>query len=202
MANFITCLRFAITPAFVAFIVLSNAHPSFRYVAFGLFVFGALTDWADGFIARRTNTVSEFGKTADPLADRILIDVALVTLYAMRMLPFLYLLLILSRDFITLFVYSVVDWEKLKKIKVHWTGKVGTAILFLGLSCLILSPAPHRGSRFSFAGFSFTDFSSWQTYGMWIIAIGLVWALTAGYIYISRVISLATKKPNESKQET
>lgn len=202
MANFLTCLRFAITPAFVVFIALSNAHPSFRYVALGLFVFGALTDWADGFIARHTNTVSEFGKTADPLADRILIDVTLVTLYAMRILPFLFFLLIILRDLVTLFAYCLVNWEELKKIKVHWTGKVGTAIIFLGLSCLILSPLPHEGSRFSFAGYSLTDFSSWQTYGIWIMAIGLAWSLVAGCIYISRVISLAAEKPSEGKQET
>ena len=78
MANFITMLRVAVTPGFVVLMVLSNSHPNLKYVAFGLFFFGALTDWADGFVARRTDSVTDFGKTADPLADRLFIGATLI----------------------------------------------------------------------------------------------------------------------------
>ena len=191
MANFITMLRVAVTPGFVVFMVLSNSNESFKYVAFGIFFFGALTDWADGFVARRTDSVTEFGKTADPLADRLFIGATLITLYAMRILPLPFLVLVLGRDLVMAAGYPIIGKIDPTKIAVHWTGKVATATLFLALGLLTLSPAPHAGSYFSFAGYPFTCWVNWQTAGLWLFAVGIVWSLISGGIYISRALELA-----------
>lgn len=190
MANVITLLRVAVTPLFIAFMVMSNSNPAFKYAALAVFAFGAATDWADGFVARRTDSVSEFGKTADPLADRLFIGAALVTLYAMRILPLLFVVLVLGRDLVMAAGYPIVGKIDKSKIAVHWTGKVATAILFVALALLTLSPAPHAGSRVGFEGYSFASATSWQTYGLWLFCIGIVWSLVSAAIYISRVITL------------
>ena len=191
MANFITMLRVAVTPGFVVLMVLSNSHPNLKYAAFGLFFFGALTDWADGFVARRTDSVTEFGKTADPLADRLFIGATLITLYAMRILPLPFLVLVLGRDLVMAAGYPIIGKIDPTKIAVHWTGKVATAVLFLSLGLLTLSPAPHAGSYFSFAGYPFTCWVNWQTAGLWLFAVGIIWSLISGGIYISRALELA-----------
>lgn len=189
MANFLTVLRILVTPLFAVFMVQSNSHPYYRYVALAIFVFGAATDWADGFVARRTHTISKFGITADPLADRLFIGVTLITLYSMRILPLLFLVVVLGRDVIMAAGYPFIGKIDPSKVAVHWTGKVATATLFVALGCLVLSPAPHAGSRVGFAGFDWWSFTSWQTYGLWLFAIGAVWSLVAAGIYISRAIA-------------
>ncbi len=198
MANFITMLRVAVTPGFVVLMVLSNSHPNLKYVAFGLFFFGALTDWADGFVARRTDSVTDFGKTADPLADRLFIGATLITLYAMRILPLPFLVLVLGRDIIMAAGYPIIGKIDPTKIAVHWTGKVATAVLFLSLGLLTLSPAPHAGSYFSFAGYPFTTWVNWQTAGLWLFAVGALWSLISGGIYISRALELAREMKEEN----
>lgn len=198
MANFITMLRVAVTPLFVVFMVLSNSHPGFRYAALAVFIFGAVTDWADGFVARRTDSVSEFGKTADPLADRLFIGATLVTLYAMRILPLLFLVLVLGRDIVMALGYPIIGKIDKSKIAVHWTGKVATAVLFVSLACLTMSPAPHAGSRVGFSGFQWASGTSWQTYGLWLFAVGIFWSLLSGGIYVSRAIALARETDSEA----
>lgn len=199
MANFITMLRVAVTPGFVVFMLLSYSHPNLKYVAFGIFLFGALTDWADGFVARRTDSVTEFGKTADPLADRIFIGATLITLYAMRILPLPFLVLVLGRDIIMALGYPIIGKIDPTKIAVHWTGKVATAVLFVALGLLTLSPALHAGSYFSFCGYPFTEWVAWQTCGLWLFAVGIVWSWISGGIYISRALALAREMKEEKK---
>ncbi|MBU4240576.1 MAG: CDP-alcohol phosphatidyltransferase family protein [Actinobacteria bacterium] len=201
MANFITMLRIAVTPGFVVFMLLSSSHPNLKYVAFGLFFFGALTDWADGFVARRTDSVTEFGKTADPLADRIFIGATLITLYAMRILPLPFLVLVLGRDIVIAAGYPIIGKIDPTKIAVHWTGKVATAILFVALGLLTLSPALHSGSYVSFAGYPFTTWVNWQTAGLWLFALGTVWSLISGGIYISRALELAREIKAKTEPE-
>lgn len=199
MANFLTVLRIIVCPFFVWAMVLSNSNSSYRYVALALFMFGAVTDWADGFVARHTNTVSKFGVTADPLADRIFIGTTIVTLYAMRILPLVFLIIVLGRDVLMALGYPLIGKIDPSKVAVHWTGKVATATLFAGLSCLVMSPAPHTGGRVGFSGFQFSSLTSWQTYGLWLFAIGMCWSIVSAGIYVSRVIELLREEKGEGK---
>lgn len=202
MANFITMIRVFLTPLFVIFMVLSvSSDPNYRFAAFGVFVFGALTDWADGYVARHIGKVTEFGKTADPLADRLFIGATLITLYAMRILPLAFLIIVLGRDIIIALGYPIIGKIDPKKIAVHWTGKVATATLFVALSLLILSSPPHAGSRVGFSGFEFTSATSWQTWGLWFFVIGMIWSLVSGGVYILRVIALVREREEEEEEQ-
>jgi cardiolipin synthase (CMP-forming) len=189
LANIVTLMRVAITPLFVLFMVMSNSHPGYKYAALAVFMFGAFTDFADGQIARRTNTISKFGVTVDPLADRLFIGATIITLYAMRILPLLFLVLVLGRDLIMAAGYPFIGKIDPTKVAVHWTGKVATATLFAALTCLVLAPAPHTGSRTGFSGYPFTTWNTWWTIGLWLFAVGIVWSLYAGGIYIRRALA-------------
>lgn len=200
MANFLTMLRIAVTPAFVVLMLKSDSHPSFKCIALALFIFGAVTDWADGFIARRTKTVSNFGIIADPLADRIFIGAALITLYIRGILPLLFLVIVLGRDILMALGYPVLGKIDPSKIAVHWTGKVATAILFVALGLLILTPSP-SGSRLTFEGYQFFSWSSWQAYGLWLFIIGIFFSIISAGVYASRAVALIREGKGESPDE-
>ncbi|PSL01004.1 CDP-diacylglycerol--glycerol-3-phosphate 3-phosphatidyltransferase [Murinocardiopsis flavida] len=78
IANALTVIRLVMVPLFVVFMFLD--HPGWRYAAFVVFVLAAITDHIDGEIARRRNLVTDFGKIADPIADKALTGGALVVL--------------------------------------------------------------------------------------------------------------------------
>jgi cardiolipin synthase len=97
----------------------------------GLLVLGGVmsTDWVDGYIARRTNSVSEFGKLLDPVSDRLAIAAALVTLVVRGAFPLWAALLILVRDALVFLVGVVLLGSRGRRIDVRYIGKVGTFVL-------------------------------------------------------------------------
>jgi len=76
VANRLTLARLALTPVFVVLLLRETAHS--LWIASGVFVIAALTDTADGYLARRTGTVSTVGRALDPLADKLLVASALL----------------------------------------------------------------------------------------------------------------------------
>lgn len=201
LANIVTLLRVALTPLFVVFMVLTNSHPGYRYAAVGVFAFGAVTDWIDGQVARRMNIVTKFGVMVDPLADRLFIGATIITLYAMRMLPLLFLVVILGRDLLMVLGYPFIRKIDPDKVAVHWTGKFATATLFVALGCLILAPAPHTGSLSGFSGYSFTSPGTWQFWGLWLFVVGAVFSLISAGIYVARVIELLKEEGSEKPED-
>ena len=80
--NIITYIRLGLIPIFVCLLI--EPSETMRYLAIGIFIIAALTDSIDGYVARKWNAVSDLGKLLDPLADKILVMAALVTLVALR----------------------------------------------------------------------------------------------------------------------
>jgi cardiolipin synthase len=194
-------LRVAILPLFVVFMVLSKDSTGYRVAATFVFGVGAATDWFDGQIARRTKTVSKFGMMADPLADRLFIGGALITLYCLHILPLLFLVVVLGRDVLMAAGYPFIRKIDASKVAVHWTGKVATATLFAALGCLILSIPSQSASWVGFSGFSFTDFATWQTWGLWLFVVGMFWSLVSAGIYVARVAALLKEAGEEQPGE-
>ena len=77
-ANLLTTLRVVLTPVCIYFIMMDNGYN--RLIAFGIFVLAFLTDAFDGYVARRRNEITNFGKFFDPLADKILTISILVSM--------------------------------------------------------------------------------------------------------------------------
>ncbi|MHB8895342.1 MAG: CDP-alcohol phosphatidyltransferase family protein [Candidatus Geothermincolia bacterium] len=201
LANIVTMLRVVVAPFFVVLMVMSNSHPGYRWIALLLFFLGAMTDFADGQIARRTNSVSKLGITLDPLADRLFIGATLITLYSLRILPLAFLVIVLGRDVLMAAGYPLIGKIDPTKVAVHWTGKAATATLFAALGLLIMSTplmlGPNQfgfmGSRTGFSGYPFTNPSTWQFWGLWLFVIGMCWSLYSGVIYVKRALEAVTE---------
>ena len=98
-ANVLTAARIVLVPVFVAFVIASDmAESGWRILACLTFFVASATDFADGWIARRYELVTSFGKVADPIADKALTGSALVLLSAYDQLPWWVTVLILVRE--------------------------------------------------------------------------------------------------------
>lgn len=96
VANFLTVLRIFLVPVFVVFLVTGGT--GWRLAALAVFCVASVTDFVDGKLARRRGLVTDFGKIADPIADKALTGAALITLSALGELPAWVTALILLRE--------------------------------------------------------------------------------------------------------
>ncbi len=96
LANKITLVRMGMTPVIVA--LLYNEGPLFCLIATGAFVFASLTDFIDGYIARRENMITSFGKFLDPLADKVLICSVLIMFVELNWVPGWLVIIIICRE--------------------------------------------------------------------------------------------------------
>ena len=110
-----------------------------REVAVVVYGVGAWTDFLDGYIARRTDTVSELGKLLDPLADRVFIVALAIALVGDGVLPWWLAVAVIGRDVVILSLYPLVQRRGVPKIAVNFVGKSATAALLIGLTWLALS---------------------------------------------------------------
>lgn len=101
LPNRLTVLRVIMVPFFVAFMLIpSLGGMANKYIALALFCVASFTDFLDGYLARRDNLVTNFGKFMDPLADKLLVCSALICLSSMEKLPTWIVLIIIAREFI------------------------------------------------------------------------------------------------------
>jgi CDP-diacylglycerol--glycerol-3-phosphate 3-phosphatidyltransferase len=160
--NALTIARFAAIPLFVALLLTADGGHSWP----AAIVFGAagVTDQVDGWLARRWHVESRFGSVADPLADRLMIDTAVVGLFLHGRLPWPALALIVARDLLLIGGYRFVV-PRGYEISVSFLGKAATWVLYAALALML---ATVEGTAFPFVLF-------------WI---GLGLALVAGAAYV------------------
>ena len=110
VANLLTMIRLALVPGFVLLLVHGNGHdPSWRSFAWAAFAIAMITDLFDGEVARRYGLVTDFGKIADPIADKAIMGAALAGLSALGDLPWWVTVVILVRELgITLLRFWVI----------------------------------------------------------------------------------------------
>jgi CDP-diacylglycerol--glycerol-3-phosphate 3-phosphatidyltransferase len=164
LPNALTVARLGLIPVFVALMVRAgHGHTWPAGLVFGV---AGITDQVDGYLARRWHVESRFGKIADPLADRLMIDAAVILLFAYDRLPWAGLAVILGRDLVLLAGYRVLAPRRIE-IDVNVVGKAATWILYLAVGCRIVT---HTATR-------------WPLDLFWA-GIGL--ALLAAVFYIAR----------------
>jgi cardiolipin synthase len=134
VANIITVLRLLIIPFFFSALISDN--PNSDTLAFILFAVAASTDWLDGMIARRTGTVTAFGRVIDPLVDRLLIASGVVGLYMVGRLPLWIVLVLLARDVYLLWGSWQLEKRHLR-LGVTFLGKATTTVLLFAFALLI-----------------------------------------------------------------
>lgn len=141
LPNSITIARIMLLPL-CAYTLFKNGgnDTTWRLISFLLFFFVGLTDLLDGQLARRRNSVTEFGKLIDPIADKALIGTALVGLSILGILPWWVTILILTREIgITIFRFAVI---RRGVIPANRGGKVKTTIQNLAAGFYILPLGP------------------------------------------------------------
>ncbi|THA24183.1 CDP-diacylglycerol--glycerol-3-phosphate 3-phosphatidyltransferase [Streptomyces sp. RKND-216] len=110
IANILTMLRLVLVPAFVLLMLADGGHdPAWRSFAWAAFTVAMITDLFDGELARRHNLITDFGKLADPIADKAIMGAALICLSALGDLPWWVTVVILARELgITLMRFLVI----------------------------------------------------------------------------------------------
>lgn len=136
LPNALTLARLAAIPVFIA--VLWDAPGGHSVLAAWLFGAASITDYLDGYLARRLDVQSRFGRLADPLADRLLIGSAVVLLYSHDRVPLLVPLLVLGRDLILLSGLGLAA-DKGYELSVIYLGKTATFVLMAALAFVMLT---------------------------------------------------------------
>jgi cardiolipin synthase (CMP-forming) len=162
LPNALTIGRLALIPIFVVLMVQAGHDPSWPAgVAFGI---AGITDQVDGFLARRWHVESRFGQLADPLADRLMIDAAVILLAVYDRLPWVGLAVIVVRD-VLLLAGSVLLAPRGIDVEVNVVGKAATWVLYAAIFFRIVIESSTK----------------WPLYLFWV---GLALALAAGVLYI------------------
>jgi CDP-diacylglycerol--glycerol-3-phosphate 3-phosphatidyltransferase len=126
--NRLTILRVAMIPILIVFMLL-DSWPYSDYVAGAVFILACITDYFDGYIARKYNLITTFGKFMDPLADKILVCSAMICFVAdpTCQMPVWVVIVIIAREFI-ISGFRVVAAEKGIVIAASYWGKIKTTV--------------------------------------------------------------------------
>ena len=136
-ANKLTLARVVMIPAFM--LVLYLGIPGANYWALAIFALASATDWLDGYIARKYNQVTDFGKFMDPLADKCLVTAAMLWFVEVGQMPAWALLLVIVREFaISGLRMNAATTGRV--IAAGWSGKVKTASTMVGLCAMMALP--------------------------------------------------------------
>jgi len=116
LADKLTSIRIILIPVFISFLIYSTSKPILRFFAVGVFIIAILSDFFDGLVARMKKEKSEYGQVLDPLADKLLMLTAFISLYLLpHFKVYLWLVLIVvSRDVILFLGVIVLHFLKIE----------------------------------------------------------------------------------------
>ncbi len=160
MVNYLTWLRVIITFPIVAFVLKGNFT-----TALILYFVGALTDWLDGSLARRNNSVNNFGKLLDPYADKVFVLLPLIALVEVGRVKAVWVILLTFRELSISFLRSLAV-EKGFYMEASSLGKIKTLLEFLSI-ILILADVK---------------------FGEIILCLAVVFAYLSGLDYLSKYL--------------
>jgi CDP-diacylglycerol--glycerol-3-phosphate 3-phosphatidyltransferase len=163
LPNALTILRLLLIPVFI--VIMATVADGHSWPAAVVFAAAGVTDQIDGWLARRWHVESQFGRIADPLADRLMIDVAIVALWLHGRLPWPALAVILLRDVVLVAGYRFLLEPRGYELDVNFLGKVATWGLYAAIAFTLAT----------------TDGTDWPLWLFWA-ALGL--ALVAGIQYL------------------
>ena len=139
LANKLTMLRILMIPVFIAVLVYSKDRDIvYRYIALGIFIIASATDALDGYVARKYNMITDFGKLMDPLADKILVSSALIILIELGSISSWIVSIVIAREFIISGI-RLIATEKNIIIAASPLGKLKTVSQMLSVILMLLS---------------------------------------------------------------
>lgn len=141
LPNKLTMMRVVLVPVFMIFAAVSHYgtadfHAAYMLIAGVIFAIASITDFLDGYLARKNHLVTDFGKFMDPLADKLLVVAAMLLFVEQHQMPAWALLLVVAREFaVTGLRLIAVDNGRV--IAAAWSGKIKTASTMVAI-CLML----------------------------------------------------------------
>jgi CDP-diacylglycerol--glycerol-3-phosphate 3-phosphatidyltransferase len=172
LANALTVARLAMVPIFAALLLGDRGNQAgWRLAATGVFVVASLTDRVDGAVARRRGTVTDFGKIADPIADKALIGAALISLSLIGDLPWWVTVVVLVREIgVTMLRFWVIRRGVLAASR---GGKVKTLVQAVAIGLYLL---PLTGPVASLRAY--------------LMGVAVIITLVTGVDYVARAVRL------------
>jgi CDP-diacylglycerol---glycerol-3-phosphate 3-phosphatidyltransferase len=172
IANLLTMLRLILVPGFVALMLAEGGHdPAYRAFAWAAFAIAMITDLFDGHLARAYDLVTDFGKIADPIADKAIMGAALICLSALDDLPWWVTIVILGREVgITLLRFIVIRYGVIPASR---GGKLKTLTQGIAVGMYVL------------------PLTGWlATMRFWVMALAVVLTVVSGVDYVRQAIVL------------
>ncbi len=167
IANALTVARLLVVPAFIVFLFVEGT--GWRLAALGVFMFASITDQLDGFLARKYGLITDFGKMADPIADKALIGSALVCLSILGEIPWWVTVVIIARELgVTLLRFAVIRFGV---IPASTGGKIKTVLQIFAIGFFLAPGLP--------------DIIRWATMGTAILV-----TVATGVDYVVRAVRL------------
>ncbi|OXS34681.1 CDP-diacylglycerol--glycerol-3-phosphate 3-phosphatidyltransferase [Streptomyces sp. XY006] len=181
IANLLTMLRLILVPAFVALMLADGGYdPAWRSLAWAAFAIAMITDLFDGHLARTYNLVTDFGKIADPIADKAIMGAALICLSALGDLPWWVTGVILGRELgVTLLRFLVIRYGVIPASR---GGKLKTLTQGVAVGMYVLA------------------LTGWlATLRWWVMAAAVVLTVVTGLDYVKQAIVLRRQGIAERK---
>lgn len=135
--NKLTVLRMILVPFLVLFMLFGWGGEANRYICLAIFVTASVTDWFDGYLARKHKLVTNFGKFMDPLADKLLVCSAMICMIQLERLPAWIVIVIIAREFI-ISGFRLIAAENGIVIAANYWGKFKTVSQMIMIILLIL----------------------------------------------------------------
>ena len=175
----LTWLRVAAIPLLVAIFYLPNSwFTPFEknLIAAVIFISAAITDWLDGFLARRLKQESAFGQFLDPVADKLIVAAALLVLLNMDRVQVWVALVIIGRE---ITISALREWMALlgagKSVAVHMVGKLRTTAQLVAIPFLLLNDTL----------FAWLDCAKIGTWLIWVAAFLTLWSM---FYYLKKAL--------------
>ena len=180
LPNLLTCLRIILIPLFVGIFYFEKSWVSAsnqNLVATVIFVAAAVTDWLDGWLARKLNQTSAFGAFLDPVADKLMVAAALIILVQLNRVDAVIALIIIGRE---IAISALREWMaqigQSKSMAVSMLGKIKTETQMVAIPMLLYSDA--------LGGFNP------QFWGTWLIYVAAVLTLVSMAYYLKAALPL------------
>jgi cardiolipin synthase (CMP-forming) len=168
LPTLLTWARIVAIPLIVGVFSLDLSQPTRNLVATVLFIVFALTDWADGYLARKLNQTSSFGAFLDPVADKFLVCASLLILVQLDRVGAFVALVIIGRE---IAISALREWMAQigasRSVAVHMLGKLKTTVQMVAIPFLL-----YDGKLFGVI-----DTAQWGTVLIWAAAVLTIWSM-------------------------
>lgn len=201
LPNKITMLRIFLVPIFVIFLCFVDTWDWTIWVALGLYIIASFTDFIDGYLSRKNNQVTQFGKIMDPLADKLLVSSGFIMLTGLGVIPAGITVVIIFRDF---FVNALRMFgaDKGSDLAAMLSGKIKTAFQLVGIILAMLDRA--LVTKYGFGSF-ITNAGTMDIVSLFInvfMTVTLTVAVVATLVSMIQYISRFAKDMEESTEES